>query len=251
MGPLGSVLRALRRGWQRLRLRVWALGLWLRLRRHGARLTLDLAPGVEFYSLPHVEILPLGGPNGHLTLRIGERVKLGRALTLDIWAGGRNVLELGPRTTFQSYCRVQLHDGAIRFAGDVQVRDFSQIKSKGEVTVGQWSILSRDVVVHCTERISIGDRVGIGERTSLIDSEHRNDGTDDFFLERPVETAAIVVEANTLVLTNCIVLMGATIGRNAVVAAGALVRGGDYAPGWMFAGIPARPVKPLPGVDDR
>jgi acetyltransferase-like isoleucine patch superfamily enzyme len=247
MGSLTGLLRAARRSWQSLRFRLWARRLDFRLRRNGSRLHLDAPHGAQFYALPHVEIYLLGGDGGagSVTLRIGRDVKLGRGLTLDIWAGGTNVLELGDRATFQSWCRVQMHDGRIAIDSDVHVRDYVLIKSKGELSVGEWSILSRDVIVHATERISIADRVGIAERSTIIDSEHVHDGSSDFFLDNPVRTEPIVIESNVLLHANAMVLGGATIRRNVVVGAGALMTPGEYPSGWLYLGVPAKPFREL------
>jgi len=247
MASVKSPLRRARAARESLRFRLWAMRLDLRLRRNGSRLRVEAPHGAHFFSLPHVEIHLEGGDGrrGSVTLRVGRDVKLGRGLTLDIWAGGNSVLELGDRATFQSWCRVQLHDGHIAIANDVQIRDYVLIKSKGELTIGEWSILSRDVVVHSTERISIADRVGIGERSSLIDSEHAHDGSDAFFLDNPIRTAPVVIEANVLLHMNTVVLAGTTVRRNVMVAAGALLTPGEYDSGWLFAGVPARPVRRL------
>ena len=247
MGSVKALLRRVRRSGQALRFRLWTLGLRLRLRRNGCRLRVDAPHGAHFYSLPHVEIALLGGDGsgGSLTLRFGRDVKLGRDLTLDIWAGGDSVLELGDRATFQSWCRVQLHEGRIAIDNDVQIRDYVLIKSKGELTVGEWSILSRDVIVHATERISIADRVGIAERTTIVDSEHVHDGSDAFFLDNPVRTAPIVIEQNVLLHANVMVLAGTTIRANSMVAAGALMTPRDYESGWLYAGFPAKPLRRL------
>jgi acetyltransferase-like isoleucine patch superfamily enzyme len=248
MGPLKAVLRAARRSWQTLRFRLWTLRLGFRLRRNGSRLRVEAPHGAQFFSLPHLEIALLGGDGsrrGTLTLRLGRDVKLGRGLTLDIWARGQNVLELGDRATLQSWCRIQLHDGRIAIANDVQIRDYVLIKSKGELTVGEWSILSRDVIVHATERISIADRVGIAERSTIVDSEHVHDGSEAFFLDNPVRTAPIVIESNVLLHANVMVLAGTTIRSNSMVAAGALMTPRDYESGWLYVGVPAKPLRRL------
>jgi acetyltransferase-like isoleucine patch superfamily enzyme len=247
MGSLKAILRGTRRSWQALRFRLWTLRLGLRLRRNGCRLRVEAPHGAQFFSVPHVEIALLGGEGrgGSLTLRLGRDVKLGRDLTLDIWAWGQNVLELGDRATFQSWCRVQLHDGRIAIANDVQVRDYVLIKSKAELSVGEWSILSRDVIVHATERISIADRVGIAERTTIVDSEHVHDGSAEFFLDNPVRTDPIVIESNVLLHANVMVLAGTTIRANSMVAAGALLTPGEYESGWLYVGVPARPLRRL------
>jgi carbonic anhydrase/acetyltransferase-like protein (isoleucine patch superfamily) len=48
-----------------------------------------------------------------------------------------------------------------------------------------------------------------------------------------------------LVSANAVVLRGADVGDNAVLAAGAIVGAGEHRGGWLHAGAPARPVRPL------
>jgi len=176
-------------------------------------------------------------------------VKLGRLLTLEVHAGARNLLELGDRAAFQTGCRVQLHGGRIALASHVQARDFVQLKcrSGGELTVGERTVLGRDTALHATERVDVGEHVGLGERSSLIDSDHTHDGTDEPFLDRPLKTAPIVIGRNCAVSANCVFLRGARMGPNAVLGTASVVRAGELPGGWLHAGTPARAVRALTG----
>lgn len=233
---------------QRLRFRLWAVALRARLRRLGVALVLDAPHGARFHALPDVELEPLpagGRRGGTLTIRLGRDVKLGRGLTLDVWTNADSVLEVGDRTTFQTRCRVQLHGGAVRLANDVHVRDFAQLKARGELTVGERTVLSRDVIVHATAAVAIGAHCGIGERTSLIDSDHTVDGTAEPFLDRPLKVEPIEVGRNVSVSANAVLLRGTRVGDNALVAAGAVLAGGEFPGGWLVAGVPAKAIRAL------
>jgi acetyltransferase-like isoleucine patch superfamily enzyme len=239
MTPLLSLLRT-------LRFRLWALALRARLRRAGGRLVLQAPGGTpRFHALPHVEVERLGGDGGTLTLILGRDCKLGRDLVLEVWAGADNRLELGDRVTLESWCRVQLQGGAVVLGSDVHVRDLCLLKSKSALTVGERTVLSRGVNVHATTGVTIGARCGIGERTSIIDSDHTHDGSDGFALDAPLRTGPIELGDNVLVSANCVLLRGATVGPNAVVGAGAVVRGGEYPGRSLVAGSPAEVVREL------
>jgi acetyltransferase-like isoleucine patch superfamily enzyme len=93
--------------------------------------------------------------------------------------------------------------------------------------------------------VAIGARCGIGERTSIIDSDHTHDGSDGFALDATLRTGPIALGDNVLVSANCVLLRGATLGANAVVGAGAVVRGGDYPGRSLVAGSPAEVVREL------
>jgi acetyltransferase-like isoleucine patch superfamily enzyme len=239
MTPLLRLARA-------ARFRLWALVLRARLRRLGARLVLQAPDGPPRYrTLPHAELLPLGGPGGTLTLVLGTDCQLGRDLVLEVWTGADNRLALGDRTTFESWCRVQLQGGSVDLGSDIHVRDLCLLKSKSSLTVGDRTVLSRAVNVHATAGVAIGPRCAIGERVSIIDSDHTHDGADGFALDAPLKTAPIVLGPNVLVSANCVVLRGATLGANALVGANAVVRAGEYPESVLLAGSPAEPVREL------
>ncbi len=233
---------------RRARFRAWAAGLDRQLRRSGGRLRLEAPHPVFLDGPPLVKPTGDGGPGGTLTLRLGRDVHLGRDMTIDIWAGADATLDIGDGTTFGQAVRLQLRGGAIRIGPSVQVRDFVILKSEGELTVGEWSVLSHGTMVHCTERIEIGDRVGLGERSSLLDSDHAADGSDVFYLDQPLRVSPVRVGRNVVAGANTVVLRGTDVGPNAVIGAGAVLTGGNYPGGWVIGGVPARPLKELPGA---
>ena len=240
-----GVLRSLRLGVRALRFRLWALRLRTRLARSGGRLVLEAPRAPEYWELPDIEAWPEGGGGGTLTLRIGRGVHLGRRLTLDVWAGGDSVLEIGDGVVFQSRVRLQLWNGAIRIAATSQIRDMCELKSKGELVLGEEVILGRSVTLHCEERVELRAQVGLAERVTVEDSDHVHDGSDTYFLRQPLHVAPVLIDRNVFCGTNAVILRGTTIGPNSIVGAGAVVRGGDYPGGWVIAGVPARPVKAL------
>lgn len=235
---VGSLLTASRA----LRFRLWVLVTRARLQRLGGGLVLDVAEVPRYLGLPRVEI---DGYPGTLTLRIGREVRFGRGLVLDLAHGKDGVIELGDRVVMQNGVRLQPWGGAIRLAPAVQVRDRCELKSAGELTLGERAICGRNVTLHCEERVTIGAKVGFAERVTIIDSDHGFDGSDTFFMEQAVRSAPVDIGENCFVATNGVVLRGTTIGRNSVVAAGAVVNGGDFPAGHVIGGIPARALKAL------
>jgi Acetyltransferase (isoleucine patch superfamily) len=232
---------------RRVRLALWAAKVRLRLRRKGMRVQIDIAPGVRFYSLPLLEIdahSPAAG-GGSLVLHFGQGARLGRALTIDVRLGGDNELVLGAGAVVQSWCRLQLYGGSIRIGEHAHVRDLVQLKTKSTLSVGDRTVLSRDVTVHATAGVTIGAHCGIGERTSIIDSDHELDGSGANFLQAPLRAAPIVVGDGVAVSANCVILRGATLGDGAVLAAAAVLNGGEVPPGHLAGGVPARTLKDL------
>ncbi|MEA2145850.1 MAG: hypothetical protein QOG59_1437 [Solirubrobacteraceae bacterium] len=240
------MLNALLAATRRARLALWAAKVRLRLRRLGVRAGIDIGSGVRFESLPLLEIDPhAAGPGGTLAIRIGSGVRLGRALTIDVRLGGDNTLDIGRETQIGSWCRFQLHGGSLVLGANVHVRDLVQLKTKSELRVGERVVLSRDVIVHATAGVGIGADCGIGERTSMIDSDHELDGRGGSYMEAPLRAEPIALGSGVAVSANCVILRGARMGDGSALAAGAVLNGGEVPAGMLAGGVPARSLKDL------
>jgi acetyltransferase-like isoleucine patch superfamily enzyme len=100
------------------------------------------------------------------------------------------------------------------------------------------------IVEELAERgnITIGDRVSIAPRVTLVTSSHPNQSRIRAFA--PVSQGSIIIEEDAWLGAGCVVLPGVRIGRGAVVAANAVVHR-DVAPLHVVAGQPARTVREL------
>jgi acetyltransferase-like isoleucine patch superfamily enzyme len=235
---MGTALRLIRAA----RLRAWALLLRARLRRLGGDLVLHVAAPPRVLGLPHVDI---DGCPGTLTLRIGRDVKIGRDLVIDLADGADGEIVLADGVTVQDGVRLQPWGGSIRVDECAQVRDRCELKSTGDLRLGARCVLSRTATLHCHERIEIGARCAIAERTTIIDSDHGFDGSDTFVLEQPVRSAPVSIGENVFIGTNAVILRGSVVGDRAVIAAGAVLNGGDFPAGHLVAGVPARTLRAL------
>ena len=216
-----------------------------RLRRLGGRLV------VEARGTPRLRgplRLETGPRPGTLTLRVGRDVTIGRECVLDLADGADGLVELGDGAVLQSRVRLQPWGGVIRVGAGAQVRDGCELKSKGELRIGDRAICGRNATVHCHSAVTIGDDVGLAERVTITDSDHANDGSDTWFMDQPVHADEVVLGRNVFCATNAVVLRGTRIGANSVVAAGAVVTGGEHPSGWLIGGVPAKPLKSLAGA---
>ena len=198
--------------------RLWCGLLGARLRRAGGRLRVDAAHGARMDSWPHVHIDGAGA----VSLRLGRGVKLGRATHLDL--SGDGTLELGDGVALWHGVRLQLDGGAIRIGAHTEVRDGAVLKSRGELTVGQETVLSYGVTIHCTERIEIADHVAMGERVSVLDSDHTHHGDDRPVLAQPIKVSPVTIGRNVLIGANSVILRGSQVEPNGIVGAGSVVR---------------------------
>lgn len=200
----------------------------------------------RWWTLPRLEPVA-GGRGGSLRIELGRDVKLGRDLVLEVWSGRDSVLRVGDRSTFEAFGRVQLRGGSVTLDHDVHVRDGVLLKAEGALEVGAHVVLSRHVALHATERVVVGAHCGVGERTTMIDSDHLVDGSAVPYLDRPLKLAPIVVGDNVAISANCVLLRGTTVGANSVLAAGAVLNGGDFPAASLIGGLPARRLRALDG----
>lgn len=228
-----------------MRFAAWVAVTRLRLARLGCRLEVHAETTPRLDGRPRVTVDVTGGRGGSLRLRLGRDCRIGRDLTLDVLGHAHGSLELGDGMVLQDRIRLQPWGGAIRLGAAGQLRDGCELKSRGELDVGREVIIGRHVTIHCHERVSVGDRSGLAEGVTIMDSDHTHDGSDASFVRQPVVCTPVVVGTNVYVATNALILRGAHVGDNAMVASGAVLTAREYPPGHVLAGAPARPVRLL------
>ena len=221
----------------RVRFTLWAAAARVRLGRSGGRL--ELHGRARFDGPPHLHVH--GG--GRLVLRLGEGVRLGRGLHVELDGDGE--LDLGDGVYFQNACRVVLRGGSIALGAHTHVRDGAVLKSAGALAVGQEVTIGAYDTLACARRIEIGDRAGLGERVSVTDSDHTHDGSPAHYLRQPLKVGEVEIGENVLVSAGVVILRDARVGANSVIAANAVVTAGDHPAGHLLAGVPAGPLRPL------
>lgn len=246
MGGLQRFGRAGLHAVRRFRIFRWALATRLRMRWAGMKLDLDIAPDVVFYVPPRI-YMSSAGRGGSLRISIGNDVRVCDGFDIEVTPGVDSVLELGRQAVVYSNVALKLRGGSVRVGEGTHLREQVVIKATGDVDIGARNTISYNVVLHCTERITTGDHVGLGERTSLVDSGHDVDGSDEPWTEQPVGTAPIAIGRNTMVFSNVVIMRGTTLGKNTIVAAASVVTGGEHPDGAVLLGSPARLRKTMDG----
>ena len=236
---------------QALRLRRWATATRRRLARAGCDVEIVLGAGVTFDSPPFVSLtrqIEWGTGRGRVRIEIGDGAHLGRDMTIEVLPSADSTLALGDGVVCLANVRFVVFGGELRIGPWGKLRDNVAIKSSGKLTVGSDATLQSHVMLHCSERVEIGDHIGIAERVSVFDSDHGADGSDVPWHTQPLITEPVEIGDNVWFGANIVVLRGARIGANCIVAAGSIVRGGDYPAGWLIAGVPAELKRALPGA---
>jgi maltose O-acetyltransferase len=113
-------------------------------------------------------------------------------------------------------------------------------------TIGREVYIGDDLLIveELAERgnLTIGDRVSIAPRVTLVTSSHPNHSRIRGFA--PVSQGPIVIEEDAWLGAGCVVLPGVRIGRGAVVGANSVVLS-DVPSLHVVAGQPARTVREL------
>lgn len=143
------------------------------------------------------------------------------------WRLRKKVLKRWARNAFFPAWRVRL----LRFSG---------------FAIGRDVYIADDLLIveELAERgnITIGDRVSIAPRVTLVTSSHPNNSRIRGFA--PLSHGPIVIEDDAWLGAGCVVLPGVRIGRGAVIGANSVVAQ-DVAPLHVVAGQPARTVREL------
>lgn len=93
--------------------------------------------------------------------------------------------------------------------------------------------------------INIGSDVSIAHATTLMSSSHAWGDINVPIKYNPVEPDEVVIKDDVWIGCGVRVLSGAIIGSRVVVAAGAVVKKGQLEGGSLYAGVPAKRMKPI------
>lgn len=111
------------------------------------------------------------------------------------------------------------------------------------ITIGNGSKLN-GLIIHCNERVSIGNNCMFGPGTVICDNDSHNVVIDYLKRNRLPVSRPIVIKENVWIGMSCIILKGVCIGENSIIAAGSLVTK-DVPSNCLYGGHPARFIKNL------
>jgi acetyltransferase-like isoleucine patch superfamily enzyme len=113
-------------------------------------------------------------------------------------------------------------------------------------SIGEDVYIADDLIIveELAERgnITIGNRVSIAPRVTLVTSSHPNHARTRGFA--PVAQGPVIIEDDAWLGAGCVILPGVRIGRGAVIGANSVVSH-DVPPLHVVAGQPARTVREL------
>jgi len=111
---------------------------------------------------------------------------------------------------------------------------------ESRVTVGSGSYFTYDVIVACGTTIDIGERVGLGQGTFVVDGSHEYRDTGTPFLDQGYNYRPVTIGNDAQIHSKVTVINN--IGERAIIGANAVVT--KPIPPWsLAAGVPAKVIE--------
>jgi len=113
---------------------------------------------------------------------------------------------------------------------------------EGTLTLGDKSILARDISINCYLDVEIGDSALIADHVYISDFDHRFDDLAMPIKDQGITKSRVRIDRNVWLATKVTVCRGVVIGEGTVVGANAVVTK-DLPPFSVAVGTPARVIK--------
>ncbi|WP_332082247.1 acyltransferase [Methylocystis borbori] len=117
--------------------------------------------------------------------------------------------------------------------------------SRARLHLGKGVVLINTLFNLSSGDVHIGDFVFFGHNVSVLTGTH---AIDQFDLARqcsiPLSGRDVIIEKGVWIATNATIIGPCRIGENAVIGVGSVVME-DVRAGWFYAGVPAKPIKPV------
>jgi acetyltransferase-like isoleucine patch superfamily enzyme len=182
----------------------------------GSTVEVDIAPDVEIAWNARPEVWPRTSSR----LTIGEGAKIGEGVVLS------------------------LRGGSISIGRRALVRRAVHMNATGELRIGDDTVVSWGVIVHCAQGVALGDLSMLAEYVTVADSNHVRTPPGEPVHHR-VRTAPVSIGENVWVGAKATITAGVTVGDQAFVGANSVVVD-DVPAGWLAAGVPATNRRELP-----
>lgn len=179
-----------------------------------------------------------------LDLSIAPGVRIEGRVLFRLHARRRTRVRIGAGTRIGDGVRLVLDGGELVVGESAQLRTGVVLHVRGRLTFEDETVLSYYSVVHCDHTVHVGRRVGLGEHTTISDSNHVAPPPGEWWYWH-LDTAPVHIGANSWGGAKVTITKGVTIGQSAVLAANSVVTS-DVPDGTLVGGIPARVLGPSP-----
>lgn len=143
-----------------------------------------------------------------------------------------------PRWAMHGWRRGLLRAFGAKIGPGCRISPSCKVWAPWNLEMGSYSALGDEVDCYAMDKIRIGSKVAISQRTFLCTGSH-----DTSSLLRPLTTAPITIHDHAWVAAECLIHPGVSIGEGSVVGARSVVT--RNLPPWSIClGSPCKPVKP-------
>lgn len=129
----------------------------------------------------------------------------------------------------------------------IQINGIPSIGNIKRLKIGDYISLNSNCYIQCVGGVVIGNYVTVSYGAILLTSglNTRNYPNTCMCQNRLHTTAPITIGDGVWLGANSMVMPGVTIASKIIVAAGSVVTKSLDKEGWLYGGIPAKPIKPL------
>jgi acetyltransferase-like isoleucine patch superfamily enzyme len=142
------------------------------------------------------------------------------------------------------HSRICLSDrtGVMRFGNSPIIGDYAEVKSRGNLVIGDSLSMNSFSRIVCHDRIEIGDNVVIAQFVSILDHDHAYAFKDGAMTLGGYLTAPVRIGNNVWIGDKVTIVRGATIGDNVIIGANTVVHK-EVPSNCVVVGSPFRIVK--------
>jgi carbonic anhydrase/acetyltransferase-like protein (isoleucine patch superfamily) len=173
-------------------------------------------------------------------VQIATDALVSRRVRVEVGEGTASSLRIGVGTAIGEGVVLQLRGGLIDVGPWSDLRRGVVLNVSGALRVGERTVLGAGTTVHCAHQVTVGDRVGIGEYTTLVDTSHRHTAPDRPVIYDTIE-GSVVVGDDAFIGTKSTLTRDSRVGAFAFVGAGSTVIG-EVPAKTFFSGVPAREI---------
>jgi len=178
---------------------------------------------------------------------VAPTVQFGKDIRAELTPRTRNVIRIGPHTKIGDRMLFILGGGVVDLADWIDIRRDVVFTVSGRLSLEGRNVIQPGIAIHCDESVVVRRLVGIGERTTIIDSSHYFTSPGQWIDN--VKTGPVEIGYSAWVGAMVTVGRNVTIGDHAVIAANSLVVN-DVPSGHLASGVPAAVVRRIVPWDD-
>jgi serine acetyltransferase len=178
-----------------------------------------------------------------IDLEIGPGFQVGKRVVVKVAPRSSVKVRFGPHCRLGEGAMLLLTAGSLWCGEDVQFRRFTVTNVVGDLRLAGGNILSFGTIIHCAEKVHLGQWSLCAEYATIADSTHFHT-EPDVGVSRNTATAPVVIGDNVFICPRATVNRGVTVGDFVIVGPNSVVNK-DVDRGMFVSGVPAKVIRPI------